>query len=133
MVPALLEARRHFGDDGYGDAALRAARFLTSAAEAGEDDSLYFGRTGIALVLRTVHRELGDGAAGAAADRALARVRSRFDGTRWGELFELMGGDAGIGLGALATGEARESLPARARPRAQATEPILPAGGDGVS
>ncbi|MFF9061268.1 lanthionine synthetase LanC family protein [Streptomyces sp. NPDC014882] len=106
IVPTLLEARRHFGDDAYGDAALRAARFLAVAAETGEDDSLYFGRTGIALVLRAVHRELGDSAAGAAADRALARVRSRFDGTRWGELFELMGGNAGIGLGALAAGDA---------------------------
>ncbi|MGV9555694.1 lanthionine synthetase LanC family protein [Streptomyces sp. NPDC003522] len=106
IVPTLLEARRHFGDDAYGDAALRAARFLVTAAGTGEDDSLYFGRTGVALVLRAVHRELGDGAAGAAADRALARVGSRFDGTRWGELFELMGGNAGIGLGALAAGDA---------------------------
>ncbi|USQ84176.1 lanthionine synthetase C family protein [Streptomyces phaeoluteigriseus] len=106
IVPTLLEARRHFGDDAYGDAALRAARTLTVAADTCEDDSLYFGRTGIALVLRAVHRELGDSAAGAAADRALVRVRSRFDGTRWGELFELMGGNAGIGLGALAAGDA---------------------------
>lgn len=105
IVPTLLEARRHFGDDAYGDAALRAARTLAVAAGTGEDDSLYFGRTGIALVLRAVHRELGDSAAGAAADLALARVRSRFDGTRWGELFELMGGNAGIGLGALAAGD----------------------------
>lgn len=33
-------------------------------------------------------------------------MRSRFDGTRWGELFELMGGNAGIGLGALLAGDA---------------------------
>ncbi|MFF8974772.1 lanthionine synthetase LanC family protein [Streptomyces sp. NPDC014995] len=105
IVPVLLEARRHFGDDAYGDAALRAARSLVVAVEECGDDSLYFGRTGMALVLRAVHRELGDGAAGAAAGRALARVRSRFDGTRWGELFELMGGNAGIGLGALALGD----------------------------
>ncbi|MEU2280709.1 lanthionine synthetase LanC family protein [Streptomyces sp. NPDC013178] len=105
IVPVLLEARRHFGDDAYGDAALRAARGLMVAVDECEDDSLYFGRTGMALVLRAVHRELGDGAAGAAADRAMARVRSRFDGTRWGELFELMGGNAGIGLGALAVGD----------------------------
>ncbi|MFI6037237.1 lanthionine synthetase LanC family protein [Streptomyces sp. NPDC051315] len=105
IVPVLLEARRHFGDDAYGDAALRAARSLTVAVDECRDDSLYFGRTGMALVLRAVHRELGDSAAGAAAGRALARVRSRFDGTRWGELFELMGGNAGIGLGALALGD----------------------------
>ncbi|MFI9549703.1 lanthionine synthetase LanC family protein [Streptomyces sp. NPDC052016] len=105
IVPVLLEARRHFGDDVYGDAALRAARSLAVAAEECRDDSLYFGRTGMALVLRAVHRELGDSAAAAAADRAMARVRSRFDGTGWGELFELMGGNAGIGLGALAAGD----------------------------
>ncbi|WP_328478971.1 lanthionine synthetase C family protein [Streptomyces sp. NBC_00377] len=105
IVPALLEAWRHFGDDAHGDTALRAARSLADAVDEHPDDSLYFGLTGIALVLRTVHRELGDEAAGAAADRALERVRSRFDGTRWGELFELMGGNAGIGLGALAAGE----------------------------
>ncbi|MFE9687457.1 lanthionine synthetase LanC family protein [Streptomyces sp. NPDC006285] len=68
--------------------------------------SLYSGRTGMAVVLRALHTELGDTAAGAAADRALELVRSRFDGTRWGELFELMGGNAGIGLGALMAGDA---------------------------
>ncbi|MET7650659.1 MULTISPECIES: lanthionine synthetase LanC family protein [unclassified Streptomyces] len=105
VVPVLLEAWRHFGDDSYADTALRAARSLADAVDEHPDDSLYFGLTGIALVLRTVHRELGSESCGAAADRALERVRSRFDGTRWGELFELMGGNAGIGLGALAAGD----------------------------
>ncbi|MFJ6838636.1 lanthionine synthetase LanC family protein [Streptomyces sp. NPDC091209] len=105
-VPVLLEAWRHFGDDSYADAALRAARSLTDSVDGIDDDSLYFGRTGMALVLRTLHEELGDTAAGTAADRALELVRSRFDGTRWGELFELMGGNAGIGLGALLAGDA---------------------------
>ncbi|MET9195797.1 lanthionine synthetase LanC family protein [Streptomyces olivaceus] len=104
-VPVLLEAWRHFGDDSYADAALRAARELAARVDDLDDDSLYFGRTGLALVLRTLQEELGDPAAGAAADRALALVRSRFDGTRWGSLFELMGGNAGIGLGALLTGD----------------------------
>ncbi|MEV6537691.1 lanthionine synthetase LanC family protein [Streptomyces sp. NPDC051665] len=104
-VPVLLEAWRHFGDDSYADAALRAGLGLADSVDGVEDDSLYFGRTGMALVLRTLHEELGDAAAGAAADRALDLVRSRFDGTRWGELFELMGGNAGIGLGALLTGD----------------------------
>ena len=104
-VPVLLEAWRHFGDDSYADAALRAGRSLADAVDGVEDDSLYFGRTGMALVLRTLHEELGDPAAGAAADRALELVRSHFDGTRWGELFELMGGNAGIGLGALLAGD----------------------------
>ncbi|MBU6532966.1 lanthionine synthetase LanC family protein [Streptomyces sp. NPDC057245] len=104
-VPVLLEAWRHFGDDSCADAALRAARSLADRVDDIDDDSLYFGRTGLALVLRTVHAELGDTAAGAAADRALALVRSRFDGARWGLLFELMGGNAGIGLGALLAGD----------------------------
>ncbi|MER6673448.1 lanthionine synthetase LanC family protein [Streptomyces sp. NPDC000983] len=105
VVPALLEAWRTTGDDRYADSAVRAARGLAVAVEETEDSSLYFGLTGMALVLRAVHEELGDTAAGAAADRAMALVRSRFDGTRWGELFELMGGNAGIGLGELALGE----------------------------
>ncbi|MFE0206509.1 lanthionine synthetase LanC family protein [Streptomyces sp. NPDC058985] len=105
-IPVLLEAWRHFGDDAYADTALRAARALAHSVDEIEDDSLYFGRTGLALVLRTVQEQLGDAASGAAADHALALVRSRFDGTRWGTLFELMGGNAGIGLGALAAGDA---------------------------
>ncbi|MCN9240100.1 lanthionine synthetase C family protein [Streptomyces sp. RY43-2] len=105
VVPVLLEAWRHFGDDTYADAALRAGRSLVDAVDSTEDDSLYFGRTGMALVLRTLREELGDEAAGAAADRALDLVRSHFDGTRWGELFELLGGNAGIGLGALLIGD----------------------------
>ncbi|MFJ8139703.1 lanthionine synthetase LanC family protein [Streptomyces sp. NPDC096013] len=104
-IPVLLEAWRHFDDDSYADAALRAGRALADAVDGIDGDSLYFGRTGMALVLRTLHEELGDPAAGAAADRALDLVRSRFDGTRWGELFELMGGNAGIGLGALLAGD----------------------------
>ncbi|WP_329222119.1 lanthionine synthetase C family protein [Streptomyces sp. NBC_01485] len=110
IVPVLLEAWRHFGDDAYADTALRAARSLADAVDEHSDDSLYFGLTGIALVLRAVHRELGDSAADAAADRALARVRSRFDGTRWGDLFELMGGNAGIGLGVLLCGDAESAI-----------------------
>ncbi|MFJ3415171.1 lanthionine synthetase LanC family protein [Streptomyces sp. NPDC086082] len=104
-IPVLLEAWRHFGDDSYADAALRAGRGLADAVDGIDGDSLYFGRTGMALVLRTLHEELGDAASGAAADHALDLVRSRFDGTRWGELFELMGGNAGIGLGALLAGD----------------------------
>ncbi|MFI7345114.1 lanthionine synthetase LanC family protein [Streptomyces sp. NPDC049936] len=105
-IPVLLEAWRHFGDDAYADTALRAARALAQDVDEIDDDSLYFGRTGLALVLRAVQEQLGDRASGAAADRALALVRSRFDGTRWGTLFELMGGNAGIGLGALLAGDA---------------------------
>ncbi|MFC8432862.1 lanthionine synthetase LanC family protein [Streptomyces sp. NPDC057253] len=105
IVPVLLEAWRHFGDDSWADLALRAGRGLAAAADGLDDDSLYFGRAGVALVLHTVHDELGDPACGAAAGRAMTLVRSRFDGERWGELFELMGGNGGIGLAALAVGD----------------------------
>ncbi|MGW7298754.1 lanthionine synthetase LanC family protein [Streptomyces sp. NPDC054829] len=122
IVPALLEGWRHFGDDTYADAALRAARGLAAAVPETPDSSLYFGLTGMALALRAVHDALGDPASGGAADRAMALVRSRFDGTRWGELFELMGGNAGIGLGALALGDL--DLAVRAvEPYAEAAEP----------
>ncbi|MEU4653361.1 lanthionine synthetase LanC family protein [Streptomyces sp. NPDC023723] len=106
VVPVLLEAWRHFGDDAYADTALRASRSLADSVDGFDDDSLYFGRTGIGVALRAVGDDLGDTAAGAAADRVPGLVRSRFDGTRWGELFELMGGNAGIGLGALQYGDA---------------------------
>ncbi|XVV10786.1 lanthionine synthetase LanC family protein [Actinoplanes sp. CA-131856] len=102
VVLALLEGQRHFGDDRYGDAALRGAATLTLAVE---DCSLYFGLTGTAVALRAVHRRLGDEAAGRAADRALSLVRARFDGQRWGDMFELLFGNAGVALGALHAGD----------------------------
>jgi Lanthionine synthetase C-like protein len=105
VVLALLEAHRHFRDDGYGDAALRAATAMAAAVDDEEDCSLYFGLTGMAVALRAAHGLLGDEPADRAADRALSRVRSRFDGRRWGEMFELLGGNAGIALGALHAGD----------------------------
>ncbi|MFE9969351.1 lanthionine synthetase LanC family protein [Streptomyces hirsutus] len=105
VIPVLLEAWRHFGDDRYGDAALRAARSVSDAVDCREDNSLYSGLTGLAFALRAVHDELGAPDAAAAASRALELVRARFDGTRWGDWFELLGGNAGIGLGALAAGD----------------------------
>ncbi|MDQ0906700.1 hypothetical protein QFZ22_002685 [Streptomyces canus] len=105
IVSVLLEAWRHLGDDSYADLALRAGHGLAAAVDGHEDDSLYFGRSGMALVLHTLHHELGDTACGTAADRAMALVRSHFDGERWGELFELMGGNGGTGLAALAVGD----------------------------
>ncbi|WP_329561475.1 lanthionine synthetase LanC family protein [Kitasatospora sp. NBC_01266] len=110
IVLALLEAQRHFQDDRYGDAALRGARSIAAAVEDWEHSSLYFGLTGMAFALRAAHRTLGDARAGAAADRALDQVRSRFDGTRWNAQFELLGGNAGIALGALATGDTELAL-----------------------
>ncbi|AYC37672.1 lanthionine synthetase LanC family protein [Streptomyces griseorubiginosus] len=105
IVTVLLEAWRHFGDDSWADLALRAGHGLESAVDGLDDNSLYFGRAGVALMLHTLHGELGDTACGAAADRAMALVRAGFDGERWGELFELMGGNGGIGLTALALGD----------------------------
>ncbi|MFJ4965336.1 lanthionine synthetase LanC family protein [Streptomyces sp. NPDC088729] len=105
IIPVLLEAWRHFGDDRYGDAAVRAARSLSEAVDRWEDSSLYGGLTGFAFSLNAVHDELGASEAAVAAVRALDLVRARFDGSRWGDWFELLGGNAGIGLGALAAGD----------------------------
>ena len=105
IVLALLEGHRDFDDPRYREAALRGAGTVAAAVDEVEDCSLYFGLTGMAVALRTVDEVLGDPSAGAAADRALERVRARFDGQRWGELFELLGGNAGIALGALRAGD----------------------------
>jgi Lanthionine synthetase C-like protein len=104
IVLTLLEAQQHFGDDRYGDAAMRAAAAIAAAAGHEEDCSLYFGLAGMAVALHAVHVRLGDSAAGAAARHALDQVRARFDGQRGGVMFELLGGNAGIALGALHAG-----------------------------
>ncbi|MCA2211618.1 lanthionine synthetase LanC family protein [Jidongwangia harbinensis] len=105
IVLALLEAQRHFRDDRYGDVALRGARALAAAVDGEDGCSLYFGLTGTAVALSAVHRLLGDERAARAADRALSHVRSRFDGRRWGEMVELLFGNAGVALGALHAGD----------------------------
>jgi hypothetical protein len=106
VVLTLLEAREHFDDDRYGELALRGARNLVSVVDAGwETSSLYHGLTGMAVALHAVHDRLGDEAAAAARSRALEMVRRQFDGTRWGPQCELLGGNAGIALGALAVGD----------------------------
>ncbi|MBC3839313.1 lanthionine synthetase C family protein [Streptacidiphilus sp. 4-A2] len=110
IVLALLEGHGHFLDDRYGDAALQGARSIATAVGDWEYSSLYFGLAGMAVALRAVHDVLGDTAAGAAADRALDRARCQFDGTRWGPQFELLGGNAGIALGALAADDVELAL-----------------------
>ncbi len=122
VVLALIEAQRHFRDDRYGDAALRAARSIAAAVGTWEFDSLYLGLAGMAVALRAVHEVLGDAAAGRAAEGACERVRARFDGMRWGEQFELIGGNAGIALGALAAGDTELALLA-VTPYLHTTEP----------
>jgi hypothetical protein len=100
---ALLQAQQHFRDDRYGDAAVRAAQALAAEVEGQQDCSLYFGLTGSAVALQAVATQLGQ--ASLSGSRALARVRERFDGRRWSEMFELLAGNAGIGLGALVAGD----------------------------
>lgn len=105
VAVAMLEGLRHFGDDRYGEAALRVALRIAEHVDTWEHDGLYFGLAGMAFTLREVERGLGDETCGRAADRALARVHDRFDGERWSEMFELLAGNAGIALAALAAGD----------------------------
>lgn len=105
IVITLLEGHHHFGDDRYADAAIRGARAITAAIDDVDHCSLYFGLIGMAVALKAVDDKLGDASAAAAAARALDLVRSRFDGERWSDQFELLGGNAGIALGALSVGD----------------------------
>ena len=106
IVLAFLEGYRHFGDERYAQAAARGARTIAGAVDQEwELSSLYFGLAGMALALRTVGDMLADRGAGRAAARALDLVRSRFDGERWADQFELLGGNAGIALGAARAGD----------------------------
>jgi hypothetical protein len=98
VVLALHEAHQHFGDDRYRQAVRRGADELSAHVDGLADSSLYFGLSGVAVVLRVLGRD-------AAADRALNRVRDLFDGQRWNRMFELLTGNAGIGLGALHAGD----------------------------
>ncbi len=98
VVLALNEAHQHFGEERYGQAAARGADALSAQVDDIEECSLYFGLTGVAVALRALGRD-------DAAGRALNRVRDRFDGQRWNQMFELLAGNAGIGLGALHAGD----------------------------
>lgn len=106
IVLTLLEAHQHFADERYADAAARGARALAAMVDDVEHCSLYFGLTGMAVALHSVGERLADDESRAAATRALRLVRSRFDGERWSDQFELLGGNAGIALGALSAGDA---------------------------
>ena len=98
VVLGLHEADQHFGDDRYGTVVAHGADALTAQIDDLDDCSLYFGLTGVAVALRALGRE-------EAAERALNRIRVRFDGQRWNQMFELLMGNAGIGLGALHAGD----------------------------
>jgi hypothetical protein len=105
IVITLLEAHHHFGEHRYADAAVRAARAIAADVPRWELSSLYFGLSGMAVALRAVAEQLNNVAAEQAARRALGRFRVFFDGERWGPQFDLLGGNAGIALGALRAGD----------------------------
>ncbi|QNE20595.1 lanthionine synthetase C family protein [Kribbella qitaiheensis] len=98
IVLALQECAEHFGDARYQRAVEAGADALTAGIDSLEDSSLYFGLAGVAVGLRAVGRD-------DPAQRALGRIRDRFDGQRWSPMFELLVGNAGIGLGALGAGD----------------------------
>lgn len=106
----LLEAHRHFADDVYADAARSTGRSIAAAIPQVDHASLYFGLTGIAVALCAIDESLGDAPASRAATQALGLVRGRFDGERWSADFELLAGNAGIALGALACGDEELAL-----------------------
>lgn len=101
-VLALVEAYRHFGDERYARAAVRGGLALAASVGEEEDSSLYFGLAGIAWVLAALAAEFGEAEFERSAARGFSLVRSRFDGERWGADVELLAGNAGIALGALA-------------------------------
>lgn len=98
VLLALKEAAEHFHDERYLHAVEAGADALAAQVESLEDCSLYFGLAGVAGALRSLGR-------GEAADNALGRMRERFDGGRWNDMFELLVGNAGIGLGAQWAGD----------------------------
>lgn len=98
IVLGLHEAHAHFGDDRYGAAVDRGLDVLSARVDQTDDASLYFGLAGIALCLHQLERD-------DAARRALTRIGASFDGLRWNNMFELLMGNAGIGLGALHAGD----------------------------
>jgi Lanthionine synthetase C-like protein len=98
VVLALREAHLHFGDDRYRQFVEQGADALSARVDGIDSCSLYFGLAGVAVTLRSLGRD-------EAADRALSQVRDRCTDHRWNEMFELMTGNAGIGLGALQAGD----------------------------
>lgn len=98
ILLAVDEARAHFDDARYASAVDRGAAALSADVGGIVDSSLYFGLSGVAFALSSLGRE--DAARG-----ALRRVATRREGDRWGPMFELLSGNAGIGLAALSSGD----------------------------
>jgi Lanthionine synthetase C-like protein len=126
IVLAFLEGHGHFGDDRWADRAQRGARDLAARVEGWAHSSLYFGTMGMAVALRAVADQLQDTEAEHAVGHALAAVRASFDGERWGPQFDLLGGNAGIALGAVQVGDI-ELAEMAVMPYLHAAEPT-PAG-----
>ena len=116
IVLALFEADAHFGGGRWSELAVRGTRWLAGAVDTWDTarcPALYFGTAGTALALHQAAGHLGDRSADgdvaetarAAATRGLAGVRAALDGERWGDAYELMFGNAGIGLAALRLGD----------------------------
>lgn len=98
VLLAVQEAQTHFNEPDYAAAVDRGADALTASLDSVLDSSLYFGLSGVAFALGALGRP-------DAARNALRQVIARRDGDRWGPMFELLSGNAGIGLAALSTGE----------------------------
>ena len=98
VLLALAEAAHVLGDDSYARAVDDGLVKLSATAEDLQDSSLYFGLAGLAFTLGALGRPDD-------ASRALGHVRSRFDGQRWSPMFELLSGNAGVGLAALHAGD----------------------------
>jgi Lanthionine synthetase C-like protein len=112
IIVALLEAQAHFGGPRWGELALRGTRWLAATMDTLDTatyPALYVGTAGTAFALHEAAERLGGKTADtarAAAKRGLASVRAVYDGERWGDAYELMFGNAGIGLAALLMGDA---------------------------
>lgn len=98
ILLALNEAHAHFDDPGYANAVDHGGEVLAASLNEVADCSLYFGLSGIGFTLHAIGRD-------EAAGQALRLLRDRCRNGRWGPMFELLGGNAGIGLGALHAGD----------------------------
>jgi hypothetical protein len=98
ILLALHEAVVQFRDPEFEVALEHGLERLAKDVDCGGDSSLYFGLTGVAFTLHSLGQH-------EPARRALRRVRERAVDGRWGSMFELFAGNAGIGLGALRAGD----------------------------
>lgn len=98
ILLALHEAAEHFGDERCADVVAKGSERLARELDCVESCSLYGGLASIAFTLDALGRPDD-------ARRALALVRARVHDGRWGPMFELLAGNAGIGLAAHLVGD----------------------------